>query len=925
MASQKNIGVNIKLSIDSADLNEDLGKIQGELSPIKRELADLQKGFKFKVDAADLKRAMELSQKEVNGTVQKVQLLKNKFEELSKMEPSAALAEDMATLRREINHAEAEMKKAIDRAKELNGLQFDQLIGSLNKAGADITKLGKNMTTFVTAPIVALGAAGFKLSSDMTESIGKVDVVFGNSALAIQKWSDTTLKSFGIANMTALDMAAGFGDMTTSMGFSQKQAAEMSKTLVELAGDVASFKNIGLEEVNTALTGIFTGNATSLKRLGVIMTETNLKAYHMKKGMEGVYEELDQTAKTALRYQYVVESLSNAQGDFARTSEQPANQMRMLQESIKQLGATFGQELAPMITPIIKKLNELVSVFSNLDPKTKKMVISIATFVATLGPALLIAGQLNKVISAGVAVTKAITVAHAASAAVKAAEKTATDAATVAQIKLNAAMSANPVGAVITAVTSLIAVLGALGATAALTSETTVKSLKDIRKEFADAEKTIYDTAKASLAELAVVEGLAPEYNRLKGEYTGTKEEKKKLLDIIEKINSVMPDTIEYIIDEQNQLKILTDNINDVIAARKEEIATMAKRERAVAAAKSIAELEEKKTQLEAFIPRVENNTPSDKFGAETASKFWGVAGGDKALDNKRKELEDTISDIAKQQAIIDAYTEAPVTTSTKPSLYSSVYSSNTSSGTTQKTQAELELEAYRTKRSELEYLRDMELITEEQFYNGLDSIRQKHLKNNVDEWRRVDVEIKRFNDKQAEAVKKAAEAAAKEAERLQKERLSNFNKYIDEVVRLAQEAANEQIKSLDKEADAYDRLMAKQNQQKKLTEAQKRLAFEMDEENQADLRKYIARLEKEIKEQEYKDYITDTKTAIQDQMSAVQSLADSAKRQADNQYNTNNTSNEFNLNQVVNAANMSQTQLEQTIANALKKIMYSV
>ena len=148
---------------------------------------------------------------------------------------------------------------------------------NLKKFGRDMNRVGTNLSTTLTLPILGVAAASVKMASDMEESINKVNVAFGDSSKQVQDFSDTTLEAFGIAKADALEMAALFGDMGTALGFSQSEAATMSQTLVGLAGDLASFKNIGVGEAQTALAGIFTGETESLKRLGIMTTEATLK------------------------------------------------------------------------------------------------------------------------------------------------------------------------------------------------------------------------------------------------------------------------------------------------------------------------------------------------------------------------------------------------------------------------------------------------------------------------------------------------------------------------------------------------------------------------------------------------------------------------------------------------------------------------
>ena len=206
-------------------------------------------------------------------------------------------------------------------AGDTSSLQKDlkKAAREVKAAGKEIEAAGKGLTLGLTVPILAAGAAAFKLSSDYEEALNKVNVAFGDSANNVTAWSKTTLKQFGIARGTAFDMAALYGDMATSMEIPQAAAAEMSKSLVGLAGDLSSFKNIGIDQANTALAGIFTGETESLKKLGIVMTQTNLEAFAMSKGIGKSVKDMSEAEKVALRYGYVMEKSSNALGDFART------------------------------------------------------------------------------------------------------------------------------------------------------------------------------------------------------------------------------------------------------------------------------------------------------------------------------------------------------------------------------------------------------------------------------------------------------------------------------------------------------------------------------------------------------------------------------------------------------------------------------
>ncbi len=255
---------------------------------------------------------------------------------------------------------------------------------SLKKFGDRAKAIGTTLSTRITLPLAVAGGAAIKMASSFTETLNKVDVAFKNSSSLVRAFGKTTLEQFGIAEGTALDMAATFGDMSTSMGLNTLEAAKLSTALVGLAGDLSSFKDMNIEEVTTALNGVFTGETESLKRLGIVMTETNLKNFALSQGIQKNIKDFTQAEKVQLRFQFVLKNTQNAQGDFARTSDGAANQSRKFTESLKQLGTNIGQILLPSFTKIVTFGNKVVAAFIGLDGDTKKLVVSVGLLTAGL-------------------------------------------------------------------------------------------------------------------------------------------------------------------------------------------------------------------------------------------------------------------------------------------------------------------------------------------------------------------------------------------------------------------------------------------------------------------------------------------------------------------------------------------------------------
>lgn len=104
------------------------------------------------------------------------------------------------------------------------------------------------------------------------------------------------------------------------------------------------------------------------------MTQSALDAYAMEQGFGKTTAEMNEQEKAALRYQYVLDSLNDAVGDYSRTSDSWANQTKLLSQQWDQLKASVGAVLIEALDPIVSVLNTLVLPVLNLFAKALKFV-----------------------------------------------------------------------------------------------------------------------------------------------------------------------------------------------------------------------------------------------------------------------------------------------------------------------------------------------------------------------------------------------------------------------------------------------------------------------------------------------------------------------------------------------------------------------
>lgn len=316
--------------------------------------------------------------------------------------------------------SESAVKNAADSAAQSVESASKRAGTSIQDVSKKLTEIGGSMTLKVTAPIVAAFTASVKGASDLNETVSKTGEVFKEQSDMVMDWSEGSIESMGLAQGTALDMASTFGDMGTSMGQTRAEASEMSTSLVQLAADMASFKNISTDRAATALTAIYTGETEALKSLGIVMTQANLEAFALSQGITTQISAMSQAEQVQLRYQYVMAQTANAQGDFARTGGSLANQSRKLVQSIKQLGESFGKLLLPAVTNVVATIQGAVQWLTEDDSGLKQVILTIAGVVAAIGPLLLVGGQVIKLID-NIKNALAVLMAHPAILAITAA------------------------------------------------------------------------------------------------------------------------------------------------------------------------------------------------------------------------------------------------------------------------------------------------------------------------------------------------------------------------------------------------------------------------------------------------------------------------------------------------------------------------
>jgi len=302
----------------------------------------------------------------------------------------------------------SDYQKGLDDAEKKAGTSAKAIGSKLEGIGKSMMKTGAVMSAAVTGPLVALGMKTMDAASDLEESMNKVGVVFGNAAGRVLEFGSTAATALGMSKQQALEAAGTFGNLMTAMGLSRVEAAVLSEDMIGLAADLASFNNIDPTEALEKLRAGLVGEAEPLRSLGVNMSEAAVKAKAVEMGLAKAGETLTDSEKLFARYTIIMEQTSNAQGDFARTSDGLANSQRIMKAQIADLAATMGTQLLPYGLKIVQFVSDLVGKFQGLSPETQKIITIVGALAAAIGPVILVAGSLTTAIGGIVSAASAL-------------------------------------------------------------------------------------------------------------------------------------------------------------------------------------------------------------------------------------------------------------------------------------------------------------------------------------------------------------------------------------------------------------------------------------------------------------------------------------------------------------------------------------
>lgn len=648
-----------------------------------------------------------------------------------------------------VDELASNMGKLIPTANGVN-VAFDQL-GAMY---ATVTANGvatAETTTYLNAMINELGASGSTAEKAMQAATAGTD-------MAGKKISEISAMGYDITDVLKLmdEYAQSTGKSLSDM-FSSSEGAKAANILLSNAESFKSNITAMIDSTGAAATAAETMMDTTAEKTQVAKNQ------------------IDNLTSA------IAEQLLPAIGETAQSVSDALDS-----SGIKTVAETVGSFISGTLTLLLKNINLIASAVTGVTAaviafKTANVLTKV---IASWQTAALQVTLLGNAQGAAAIKSAALKGELTAQEIVYAVLSGKLDVATAKQIALNTAMNMNPAG--------IIAVAVGLLATALTGFAISAGTAESAAKELNDAIDQMHDSVESSIAdneaEMSVLKDKVKRYDELRTAVSLTSDEQKELSTLAQELQSVLGDEVTVVDQLTGKYNDLTDAVDTYVQKKTASVKLSAYEQEATEAYNIKRNAENKLKEL------------NEKYGGLNSDDYFAKI---KATATVFSDYGNTLA--AGQQFEADvkaaqkAIEEADKTISEWQSLASESYKDGiTASGTktpastsSKQTEPANSLPDYWKQKSEdfkywkesYKYDYDMGRISAEEYYTTLASLRDEFLENESDEWRSVNVEIKKYYDSLSEEQKKAYE-----------KRLEEQKKADEEAKKAAEQAAAEAI-----------------------------------------------------------------------------------------------------------------------------------
>lgn len=272
--------------------------------------------------------------------------------------------------------------------------QLNEFGSKTDKLGEKLTNAGKKMTLFASVPIAAAMGLATKSASDLEQSVGGIESVFGSAAETIRDFGDDAAQTAGLSKRQVNEMAAVVGASLKGMGFDADEAADQVVSLEKRAADMAATFGGTTEEAIQSVAAALRGERDPIEKYGVSIRQTDVDARKLALGLDTSTAAADKKATAIATLDLIMGQTADTEGQFAREADGAAGAAARARAEFENSAAEIGTHLLPIAAKGADMIGDLAARFGELPDPVQKGVIALAGILAASGPILTVAGNL---------------------------------------------------------------------------------------------------------------------------------------------------------------------------------------------------------------------------------------------------------------------------------------------------------------------------------------------------------------------------------------------------------------------------------------------------------------------------------------------------------------------------------------------------
>lgn len=272
-------------------------------------------------------------------------------------------------------------------------------------------RMGRTLTNRVSLPLAAAGGFAIKMASDLEQSAGAVESVFGPASDTIREFGETAAESFGLSRREVNETAAILGAQLQSMGFSAEDAAEQVVGLQERAADMAATFGGTTREALDAIGSLMRGERDPIEQYGVAIKQADINARLAADGLSNLEGEAKKQAEAQAALALLFGQTADITGQFAREADTTAGALARMRAQSENLSAELGTKLLPVANDMLDSAGGLLDTFSAMPEPVKSLTVQVGLLGVAAGPVMrafsLLASPLGMVAAAATAAATA--------------------------------------------------------------------------------------------------------------------------------------------------------------------------------------------------------------------------------------------------------------------------------------------------------------------------------------------------------------------------------------------------------------------------------------------------------------------------------------------------------------------------------------